>query len=102
MAIPNFQVRNFLNMTNEDEDYESRVRKLIEEASKHKKDRKNDEKSKKKDKKKQKKMKKENKKEKRRKEKSKNNSDLSQLENMELKEALKFVFALEYQWISAF
>lgn len=88
------KVRNFLNMTNEDEDYESRVRKLIEEASKHKKDRKNDEKSKKKDKKKQKKMKKENKKEKRRKEKSKNNSDLSQLENMELKEALKILKTL--------
>lgn len=59
------KVRSFLEMTREDEDYESRVRKLVEEASKYKKERKNDEKSKKKDKKKQKKMKKESKKKRR-------------------------------------
>lgn len=87
------QVNKFLDMSRDDDNYEEKVRKLIEEASKYKKERKNQEdKTKKKDRKsKSKKNKKESKKRKKEK-KSKGKKDKSELKETELREALKWVY----------
>lgn len=85
------QVNKFLDMTRDEDNYEEKVRKFVEEASKYAKDRKNqEEKAKKKERKKSKKNKKDSKKkkkEKKAKSSKKEKDDL--LDGIELREALK-------------
>lgn len=89
------RVSRFLDMTRDEDNYEEKVRKFVEEASKYKKERKNQE-SKKKDRKKSKKNKKDSKKKKKekkskssKKEKEKDKDDV--IDGNELREALKYV-----------
>lgn len=92
-AIPDeyeMRVRKFLELTRDEENYEDKVRKFVEEAAKYRKDRKNtDEKSKKKEKKKSKKLKKDSKKKRKEKKSKSGKKDKDDLENMEFREALK-------------
>lgn len=86
------QVSKFLDMPRDEDNYEEKVRKFIEEASKYKRERKNqEEKSKKKDRKKSKKNKKDSKKRKKDKKSksSKKDKDKDELKENELREALK-------------
>lgn len=86
------RVSKFLDMTRDDDNYEEKVRKLIEEAAKYTKDRKmQEEKSKKKDRKKSKKNKKDSKKKKKDKKSksSKKDKDSDLIDGTELREALK-------------
>uniref|UniRef100_A0A1L8DCD4 Putative tpr repeat-containing protein n=1 Tax=Nyssomyia neivai TaxID=330878 RepID=A0A1L8DCD4_9DIPT len=91
------KVRQFLEITRDEDNYEEKVRKFVEEASKYRKERKlMDEKNRKKKKKDGKKSKKENRKKRKEKEekhKKKGNKrdkiDLDDLENKKLREALK-------------
>lgn len=81
-------------MTRDDDNYEEKVRKFVEEASKYRKDRKaQEEKTKKKDRKKSKKSKSSKKKKKEKKSKS-GKKDKDELDNLELREALKYDFLL--------
>lgn len=94
--VPNdydLRVNKFLDMTRDEDNYEEKVRKFVEEASKYKKERKNQE-SKKKDRKKSKKNKKDSKKKKKEKKsksskKEKDKDDV--IDGNELREALKYV-----------
>lgn len=94
--VPNdydLRVSKFLDMTRDEDNYEEKVRKFVEEASKYKKERKNQE-SKKKDRKKSKKNKKDSKKKKKEKKsksskKEKDKDDV--IDGNELREALKYV-----------
>lgn len=90
------RVSRFLDMTRDEDNYEEKVRKFVEEASKYKKERKNQE-SKKKDRKKSKKNKKDSKKKKKekkskssKKEKEKEKDKDNELDGNELREALKY------------
>lgn len=87
------RVSKFLDMTRDDDNYEEKVRKLVEEASKYTKDRKmQEEKSKKKDRKKSKKNKKDSKKKKKEKKSKSSKKDKEELiDGIELREALKYV-----------
>lgn len=88
------RVNKFLEPTRDEENYEEKVRKFIEEASKYKKERKNQE-SKKKDRKKSKKNKKDSKKKKKEKKSKSSKKDKEDLiDGNELREALKYVFSL--------
>lgn len=82
-------------MTRDDDNYEEKVRKFVEEASKYKKERKNqEEKSKKKDRKKSKKNKKDSKKKKKeKKSKSSKKEKDDVIDGNELREALKYDIA---------
>lgn len=86
------RVSRFLDMTRDEDNYEEKVRKFVEEASKYKKERKNQE-SKKKDRKKSKKNKKDSKKKKKEKKSksSKKEKEKDELDGNELREALKYV-----------
>lgn len=91
------KVRKFLEMTRDDDNVEDKVRRFIEEASKHQKDRKeSEEKSRKKKKKESKKARREERRRKRKekKNKKKNNVDLDVIENAKLREALKYVIII--------
>lgn len=87
------QVRKFLELTRDEENFEEKVRKCVEETNKYCKERKlSDDKSKKKEKKKSRKMKKESKKKKKdKKSKSvkRSKDDIDNLDKIELREALK-------------
>lgn len=87
------RVSKFLDMTRDDDNYEEKVRKLVEEASKYTKDRKmQEEKSKKKDRKKSKKNKKDSKKKKKEKKSKSSKKDKDDIvDGIELREALKYV-----------
>lgn len=87
------RVSKFLDMTRDEDNYEEKVRKLVEEASKYTKDRKmQEEKSKKKDRKKSKKNKKDSKKKKKEKKSKSSKKDKDDLiDGIELREALKYV-----------
>lgn len=92
LTFDSLQVNKFLDMTRDDDNYEEKVRKFVEEASKYRKDRKaQEEKSKKKDRKKSKKSKSSKKKKKEKKSKS-GKKDKDELDNLELREALKYDF----------
>lgn len=83
------RVSKFLEPTRDDDNYEEKVRKFIEEASKYKKERKNQE-SKKKDRKKSKKNKKDSKKKKKEKKSKSSKKDKEDvIDGNELREALK-------------
>lgn len=90
--VPNdydLRVNKFLDMTRDDDNYEEKVRKFVEEASKYKKERKNQE-SKKKDRKKSKKNKKDSKKKKKEKKSKSSKKDKDDMiDGNELREALK-------------
>lgn len=97
----NTKVRNFLELTREEDNYEEKVRQFVEEANKHRKDRRgggggSDDKSlKKREKRKSRKAKKESKKrrkEKRGKSSKKDKDDSGDFDNMQFREALKWVF----------
>lgn len=78
-------------MTRDEDNYEEKVRKFVEEASKYKKERKNqEEKSKKKDRKKSKKNKKDSKKKKKEKKSKSSKKDKDEIDGIELREALKY------------
>lgn len=90
------RVNKFLDMTRDEDNYEEKVRKFVEEASKYKKERKNQE-SKKKDRKKSKKNKKDSKKKKKekkskssKKDKDKDKDKDDVIDGNELREALKY------------
>lgn len=91
-SVPNdydLRVNKFLDMTRDEDNYEEKVRKFVEEASKYKKERKNQE-SKKKDRKKSKKNKKDSKKKKKdKKSKSSKKDKEDVIDGNELREALK-------------
>lgn len=92
MSDYDLKVSKFLEMTRDEDNYEEKVRKFVEEASKYRKDRKlQEEKLKKKERKRSKKAKKESKKRKKDKKSkySKRDKDASNLDNMEFREALK-------------
>lgn len=97
--IPNdydLRVTKFLDMTRDEDNYEEKVRKFVEEASKYKKERKNQE-SKKKDRKKSKKNKKDSKKKKKEKKSKSSKKDKEDvIDGNELREALKYVFFLKF------
>lgn len=85
------RVSKFLEPTRDDDNYEEKVRKFIEEASKYKKERKNQE-TKKKDRKKSKKNKKDSKKKKKEKKSKSSKKDKDDvIDGNELREALKYV-----------
>lgn len=90
----------FLDMTRDEDNYEEKVRKFVEEASKYKKERKNqEEKSKKKDRKKSKKNKKDSKKKKKEKKSKSSKKDKEELiDGNELREALKYASSLTLQF----
>lgn len=92
--IPNdydLRVSKFLEPTRDDDNYEEKVRKFIEEASKYKKERKNQESSKKKDRKKSKKNKKDSKKKKKEKKSKSSRKDKDDvIDGNELREAIKY------------
>lgn len=98
----------FLDMTRDDDNYEEKVRKFVEEASKYKKERKKDqeEKSKKKDRKKSKKNKKDSKKKKKEKKSKSSKKDKDDvIDGNELREALKYDNHIQiksniFNWIS--
>lgn len=87
------KVRKFLELTRDEENFEEKVRKCVEETNKYCKERKlTDEKSKKKEKKKSRKMKKDSKKkkkEKKSKSQKRSKDDIDNLDKIELREALK-------------
>lgn len=84
------RVSKFLEPTRDEDNYEEKVRKFIEEASKYKKERKNQE-SKKKDRKKSKKNKKDSKKKKKEKKSKSSKKDKDDvIDGNELREALKY------------
>lgn len=93
MSDYDLRVSKFLEMTRDEDNYEEKVRKFVEEASKYRKDRRaQEEKLKKKERKRSKKAKKESKKkkkEKKSKSSKRDKDDLSNLDNMEFREALK-------------
>lgn len=92
-SVPNdydLRVSKFLEPPRDDDNYEEKVRKFIEEASKYKKERKNQE-SKKKDRKKSKKNKKDSKKKKKEKKSKSSKKDKEDvIDGNELREALKY------------
>lgn len=86
------QVRKFIEMTRDDDDYEEKVRKFVAEAAKYQRERKNSEKDAKKKKRKEDKKAKKDSKKKRKKEKHSKKKDklgLDEIENKKLREALK-------------
>lgn len=87
-----------MELTRDEENYEEKVRKFVEEAAKYRKDRKVvEEKTKKKEKRKSRKMKKESKKkrkEKKTKSGKKDKDELADLDNMEFREAMKYAWKL--------
>lgn len=89
------RVSKFLDATRDEDNYEEKVRKFVEEASKYKKERKNQE-SKKKDRKKSKKNKKDTKKKKKEKKSKSSKKDKDDvIDGNELREALKYVLSLK-------
>lgn len=98
------RVSKFLEPTRDDDNYEEKVRKFIEEASKYKKERKNQE-TKKKDRKKSKKNKKDSKKKKKEKKSKSSKKDKEDvIDGNELREAIKYVSAfiaydvIDWKW----
>lgn len=91
------RVRKFLELTRDEENFEEKVRKCVEETNKYCKERKlGDEKSKKREKKKSRKMKKDSKKkkkEKKSKSQKRSKDDIDNLDKIELREALKIITA---------
>ncbi|KAJ6648453.1 Tetratricopeptide repeat protein 14 like, partial [Pseudolycoriella hygida] len=91
------RVRKFLELTRDEENFEEKVRKCVEETNKYCKERKlSDDKSKKKEKKKSRKMKKDSKKKKKEKKSKsvkKGKDDIDNLDKLELREALKIITA---------
>lgn len=82
------QVSKFLDMTRDEDNYEEKVRKFVEEASKYRKNQ--EEKAKKKERKKSKKNKKDSKKKKKEKKSKNSKKDKDDLlDDIELREALK-------------
>lgn len=106
-GLPNdydLRVNKFLDMTRDEDNYEEKVRKFVEEASKYKKERKNQE-SKKKDRKKSKKNKKDSKKKKKEKKSKSSKKDKEDvIDGNELREALKYmtffriIFRIKNSW----